>query len=149
MIYRSVNKQDTKEMRFIAEVDSKIPLAYDRHFPWSEDSITDRLGYYANLNDDDHFEVAEFGSEIIGFHIIKAIPITSTFWAGSIVTLWVREGLRGKGIASNLKKRGEEWAKKRNLQQLQTTVHAQNKAMLAINEKSGFELSQYLLRKRL
>jgi RimJ/RimL family protein N-acetyltransferase len=66
-----------------------------------------------------------------------------------IITLWTKSKLRGTGIASSLKKRAEDWGREAKLDHFQTGVHANNKKMLSINEKSGFEIHQYNLRKKL
>ena len=97
----------------------------------------------------DFFEVAIESSKIVGFHIVKKVPYPPNLFAGMIMTLWVDSNLRGKGIGSHLKKRAENWAKKENLFYFQTNVHPSNSQMLSINKKSGFEITQFILRKKI
>lgn len=147
--YRKVNSHDTVEMNFIAEQDSKIPLEYDSDYKWNEKSVGDRLDYFKRMKPDDFFEVAVVENKIVGFHLVYKFPYPPDLQAGMIATLWVDQGLRGKGIGSELKRRGEIWARENKLSFLQTGVHVNNSKMMEINEKNGFEIISYDLRKKL
>lgn len=149
LTYRKLDRINPAELRFVAEQDSKIPLQYDSEYSWNDKSIDNRLDYYKRISDDDFFEVAELDRKIIGFHLIHKAPYPPEFQIGIIATLWVDPNFRGKGIGSELKARGEKWARDRKLKFLQTGVHPSNVAMLDINKKSGFEIVQYSLRKKL
>lgn len=149
ILFRSANKEDDIELTIIAELDSKIPILYDPDFPWDNNVVEARKELFRKqLDADDFFDVAISDGKIIGFHIVKKIPYGKVF-AGLIITLWTDQNFRGRGIAKALKERAEDWARKLNLDHLQTGVHANNKRMLAINEKNGFQITQYNLKKKL
>ena len=149
MHYRKVEFGNEKEMRFVAEADSRIPLEYDSHYTFTATSIDQRLKYYQEFKDEDFFEVALDRDRVVGFHAVHIIPYPPDLKAGNIATLWVDPDYRKKGIASQLKARAEVWGRKNKLAFLQTNVHTNNKKMLAINQAAGFETAYIHLRKRL
>jgi GNAT superfamily N-acetyltransferase len=106
-------------------------------------------GEMAFIAETDFFEVAECDGKICGFHIVKKINYPPLQWAGVILSLWVSDEVREQGIGTKLKQRGEAWAKSQNFLFLQTAVHPTNQKMLSINEKNGFSIAQYNMRKRL
>jgi GNAT superfamily N-acetyltransferase len=148
--YRKIDRENLEELKFVAEEDSKIPLLYDSEFTWNELSISARLEFYKHqITYNDYFEVAIFEDRIVGFHIVKKVPYPPDLFAGVIITLWVSPLARGKGVGTSLKLRAEKWAKDLSLSYLQTGVHPNNPQMLSINEKNGFTVTQYTLRKKL
>lgn len=149
MHFRRADFSNVAEMRFIAEADSRIPLAYDSHYTFTSSSVEQRLKYYQEFKADDFFEVALDGSRVVGFHAIHVIPYPPDLKVGNIATLWVDPALRRRGIASQLKARAEAWGREHKLAFLQTSVHTNNKTMLAINQAAGFETAYINLRKRL
>jgi RimJ/RimL family protein N-acetyltransferase len=64
-----------------------------------------------------------------------------SFGSGRIVTLWVHPDNRSKGLAKALKEQGIAWARAEGIKTIYTSVHPNNKRMLAINEKSGFKVN--------
>ena len=146
-LIRSVNKENLIEMRFIAEKDSQIPLEYDPLFIFNESSIDSRLEFYSKLKEDDFFEVVLINDLIIGFHIVMKISYPANLFSGNIITLWVHPDYRGKGIAKELKRRANGWAKSHNLYQIQTSVSKNNTRMLKINQLDGYEEVSVNLRK--
>ncbi|MFN8369063.1 MAG: hypothetical protein U0T83_00390 [Bacteriovoracaceae bacterium] len=54
-----------------------------------------------------------------------------------------------KLIARTLKKNGENWARSKKLCHLDTSTHIKNVRMLEINQKQGFEILTYNMRKKL
>ena len=52
-----------------------------------------------------------------------------------ILSLYVTEDYRGKGVATNLKILLEEWCR---LEGIKTTVHYKNNSMMALNRKLGY-----------
>ena len=137
------------EMRFIAEMDSRIPLDYDPHYGFTDASIDDRLKFYQQIKTDDFFEVATDGTEVVAFHIVLKGHYPPDVKIGNVITLWVDSNYRGKGIAADLKARAETWAKTNGLAFLQTNVHKNNTRMLAINESNGYQKAYICLRKHL
>lgn len=149
LTFRAVDKENIKEMRFIAEADSRIPAEYDTAYIFNESSIDARLEFYKQLSDDDFFEIVARGNEVIAFHIVKKTPYPPNIQIGNIVTSWVRPDHRGQGLLAQLKARAEAWAKKSELVFIQTNVHVKNSRMLEINERQGFEAAYICMRKRL
>jgi GNAT superfamily N-acetyltransferase len=147
--YRRADYSNVSEMRFIAEADSRIPLEYDSHYTYTDASIDQRLKYYQDFKTDDFFDVALDGPRVVGFHAVHIIPYPPDLRVGNIATLWVDPDYRKRGIASELKARAEIWGREKKLVFLQTSVHTNNKKMLAINQAVGFETAYIHLRKRL
>lgn len=140
IIYRSVDYNNEKELLFIADTDIQIPAKFDREFPTDEKMILDRLKHFKEkFNQEDFFQVAVDGQKIVGFHLIKKHPHFNNKNVGNVYTLWVSNEYRQTGIAKELKKQGEDWAKKSNLDHLYTWVHVDNSKMLNLNKKLGYE----------
>lgn len=148
-VFRTANKDDLNEMRFIAEVDSRIPLEYDSAYTFAESSIYSRLDYYKQLTSDDFFEVVLSENLVVGFHIVKKIPYPPNFHVGSIISLWVQPEHRGQGLAALMKSNAEKWARASGMIFMQTNVHKNNKRMLDINQSNGYEPTYLNLRKKL
>ncbi len=145
--FRPINRSDAQEMAFIARADSRIPLDYDETYHWTEASITNRLDYYQTMAEDDFFDVAEFDGKIVAFHLLKVVTHPPDWKVGNIATLWVDPAHRGQGIAAEIKRRGEEWARQKGLKFIQTNVHVKNERMLRLNREQGFEHVYAHLRK--
>ncbi|MCH5586072.1 GNAT family N-acetyltransferase [Shimazuella sp. AN120528] len=54
----------------------------------------------------------------------------------------VKEEFRGNGIASMLKEKTIDYAKKQGIQKMITSVHEENYSMLAVNQRFGFHESK-------
>jgi GNAT superfamily N-acetyltransferase len=152
--YRPVNLSDPEELNFIARMDSAIPAAFDSDVVVNADSINGRLHYYSKLvPEDTHFEAAVIlenkTERVVGFHLVTKTRHTKELFAGAVNTLWVDPAFRNCGIATQLKNRGEAWARLEKLDHLHTMVSVKNDKMLALNEKLGFELVNYKLKKKL
>ncbi|TCU75749.1 acetyltransferase (GNAT) family protein [Tissierella praeacuta] len=55
-----------------------------------------------------------------------------------ILSLYVTEDYRGKGVATNLKILLEEWCRLEGIKTIETTVHYKNNSMMALNRKLGY-----------
>ena len=86
--------------------------------------------------------------EIVGIHVLIKMDLLDSVGA-HITNLWVNEKYRGKGIAKELKKRGELWAKSIGAEFLNTNVHPDNEIMLSVNKAYGFKPYKINMRKRL
>jgi RimJ/RimL family protein N-acetyltransferase len=150
-ICRRVDFNNDKEMMFIAETDILIPAKFDSEFPTDEKMIADRLKHFREkFNEADFFDVAVSESnEIVGFHVIKKHSHFNNKDVGNIYTLWVSKDFRKQGVAKELKRRGEDWAKKSNLDHLYTWVHSDNSKMLSLNKKMGFEIVNHKMIKKM
>ena len=83
------------------------------------------------------------GMHWLDIHSVQDLPVAR------ISSLWVHEDLRNQGVARQLKERGEAWAKSQCALSMITEVHVNNTAMLEVNEKLGFAIRGYAMRKKL
>ena len=140
VLYRRVDFSSEAEMIFIADTDTQIPAKFDDEFPTDEKMILERLKHFKEkFNQEDFFQVALDGQKIVGFHLIKKHSHFNNKNVGNVYTLWVSSEYRRSGIAKELKRQGEAWAKNSNLDHLYTWVHVDNSKMLNLNKKLGYE----------
>lgn len=66
-----------------------------------------------------------------------------------ILSLYVEEGYRNRGIAGVLKKDLEHWCKQKGIKKIKTTVHSINEKMLALNKKLGYEATMIHMEKKI
>ena len=147
--FRPVDRTNQDELAFIAQMDSRIPLDFDPSFIVDENSAPARLKYLQSLAPSDFFEVAVNGPSIIGFHIITVQPYPPDLKIGNIITLWVSPEFRQQGVAGELKRRGEGWARAQKLTFIQTNVHVNNARMQELNQANGYSTAYLHMRKRL
>lgn len=148
--YRPVQRENAEEMRFVAYVDSRIPLEHDPLFKWQESDVEGRVQMLKKaVKPDDFFDVAVAGGRIVGFHVIKAGGFPSELKPAFVLTTWTDPEMRGRGIAGELKARGETWARDASVGFLQTNVNASNPRMREINEQNGYQVSSFVMRKML
>jgi predicted kinase/GNAT superfamily N-acetyltransferase len=146
-IFRRANLQDEAEIKFLAEIDMTIPAKFDKDFVINEQMTLDRAKFLKSVNDNDFFEVViDKNENIVGFHVVKKVPHFNKF-AGRIDTLWVSPSSQKHGLASDLKKHAEAWAIEHNLGHLHTWVHSDNTKMISINERMGYKIVNYKMRK--
>lgn len=147
--YRRADIANKSEIEFIARTDIEIPALFDADFSTDEKAFQDELKRFEKLTNEDFFDVAISGSgKVIGFHIIKKSPYFDRF-AGCIYTLWVSPGFRNKGIATELKRRGEVWARELKLDHIYTWVHVDNNKMLNLNRELGYKATHHKMTKKL
>lgn len=148
--YRRADLSNPEEMQSIAANDAYIPALYDPLFKVDDKAILDRLQKLMKCQPDDFFDVAMADDKkIVGFHMMTQFKSTHGVMAANIETLWVDPRYRQQGIAKILKERGEQWAKRHELDHISSFVHCKNPSMLSLNEKLGYELVGYKLRKSL
>lgn len=150
--YRTLNYQDSAEVRQYLTLlyDISAEAADPYHFEkWRE--FIDRQVVRARReeNSSNTFAgLARAGRDIVGLHVLRRIeegPLVGAHVNG----LWVREDHRRRGIATELKLRGERWARGIGAAFLDTNVLSANHRMLALNRKLGFLDYRINLRKRL
>ncbi len=88
------------------------------------------------------------GEKLIGFHALKLIDEESVRFA-HIGTFWVHGEHQKQGIGKGVKMMGEEWAREKKCDFIQTGVNFTNERMLEINNKAGYEVFSQILRKKL
>lgn len=148
IFYRKADLQNKKEIELIALEDIEIPALFDADFSTDEKALQEELKRLEKITDEDFFDVAVSESnEIIGFHIIKKNAYFDRF-AGCIYTLWVSPSYRKMGIATELKKRGEAWARELKLDHIYTWVHVDNHKMLSLNEERGYNITHHKMIKK-
>jgi GNAT superfamily N-acetyltransferase len=149
--FRRANTSNLEEIRLIAEIDSRIPPKHDSDFRFDEETVQKEMNFMLKkVSDQDFFEVAiDSRDQIIGFHLIKKDPYIRDLFAGNIYTLWVSPEYRRNGIGSTLKHRGEDWARKSGLDHINTWINTKNQKSISLNEKLGYEITSYKLRKKL
>lgn len=145
--FRRANLQNENEVKFLAEIDMTIPAKFDSDFPVNEKMIQDRIKFLQSASDSDFFDLAvDQDQKIIGFHLVKKVAYFDRF-AGRVDTLWVSPSHRKSGLASALKCRAEEWALIQKLDHLHTWVHSDNTQMISINNRMGYEIVNYKMKK--
>ncbi len=55
-----------------------------------------------------------------------------------ILSLYITEGYRGRGLATNLKVLLEDWCRVEGIKTIHTTTHYDNHNMIALNQKLGY-----------
>ncbi len=147
--YRRINFENLDELNLIARIDVGIPAKFDSDFSTDKEAVEKMYQSLCKLTTNDFCEVAvNPKSEIVAYHIIKKIPYRDRF-AGGINTLWVAPEYRSQGIAIQIKKRGELWAKDNQLDHLYTWVHVDNLKMQNLNKDLGYEIVNYKMKKKL
>lgn len=147
--YRKADLTNLEEVTFIAETDSQIPVGLDDDYFYDPKFLKSRIEFFQSIPSSDFFEVALDGQKIVAFHLVKKTPYFGNLEIASVITLWVDPEYRRQGIATELKKRGETWAKSIGLEHIQTAVHESNMAMFELNQAQGYEVVQIKLRKKI
>lgn len=147
--FRRIDFKNLDELNFIAKIDVGIPAKFDGDFSIDQEAVEKMLQALCKFTDNDFCEVAvDPKNEIIAYHIIKKMPYMNRF-AGSVHTLWVAPEYRNQGLATQIKKRGEKWAKENNLDHIYTWVHVDNLKMQNLNQELGYEIVNYKMKKKL
>ncbi len=88
--------------------------------------------------------VAEADGMVVGFILGKAVPFTNgvekTVWLEQIAVLG---GFRKEGIGSMLLASVEEWAKRRRMKLLNTTLNPDNEASTRLLKSRGFDVRDW------
>jgi GNAT superfamily N-acetyltransferase len=149
--FRRADLSNEAELRTIAEIDAGIPPLYDADFRNDAETIAKELDFFKNkLTGEDFFDVAvDTQGRIVGFHLVKKVPYLRDLFAGAVYTLWVDPIDRNNGVGTILKQRGEAWARQSKLDHLYTWIHSRNQPSLGLNEKLGYEIVNYKLKKKL
>lgn len=101
---------------------------------------TEKSGLYLGIAQDDQ-------DELVGF--IWAYRKSDDEKSVMIMSLHVEPEYRNQGIASQLKQNLESWCKEIGVQSVETTVHFDNKNMLELNLKLGYNAGMVCMKKKL
>lgn len=66
-----------------------------------------------------------------------------------ILSLYISDSFRGKGLASHLNNLLEEWCRQEGITTIQTTAYYDNHGMIALNQKLGYIPNMVSMTKRL
>jgi len=116
----------------LKEIEEKKKNAYIISRKWVEKHIRSKNSM-VNL--------AYIDGRTAGYSIVSIknhIPIFKIKRIGNVDILFVRRGLRGKGIASKFKKEAFKWFRKRGIKYVSLQVFKQNHYAKNIYEKWGF-----------
>lgn len=138
--YRALNVSDDAEIATVAGLHEQAPRYWiPGHSPTPE-QIQRRIEQLTTMDGclDRFFQLAEADHHaIVGFHWID-LEKENGETVGHIKSLWVHDGFHHQGIAAQLKRNGEVWAKSKGANFLRTTVHTNNPRMIDFNRRSGF-----------
>jgi 2,3-bisphosphoglycerate-dependent phosphoglycerate mutase len=139
--FRQLNLNDEKEVYEIARIHEDAPKNWIANYIINSKNIEQRIEQIRTHNVDvDHFYLVAKTTDatIVGFHWIDLEEVKNEK-CGHIKSLWVHDDWQRQGIASELKRRGEEWARSKGANYIKTSVHYQNKRMLDFNLCHGFK----------
>ncbi|MGZ3770252.1 MAG: GNAT family N-acetyltransferase [Bdellovibrio sp.] len=147
--FRRIDFNSRDELYFIAKIDVGIPALFDNDFSTDDEAVEKMFKAMEKFTPEDFCEVGvNSKNEIVAYHIIKKTPYFNRF-AGSIYTLWVSPEYRKQGIGTEIKKRGEAWAKDNGLDHIYTWVHADNLKIQNLNKELGFQIVNYKMKKKI
>ena len=145
---RILDENNLTEFRFIAEIHESLPMGWINNYIISRKEIEESVQRLIERHkaSDVLCCVAEDGNHVIAF--IWAEINENDKEVLDIVSLWTNKDYRGQGIATKLKIELEKWAKvKTNSKKISTTVSANNKTMLLLNQKLGYDINYYKMTK--
>lgn len=149
--YRDLNILNDSEVAQIAEIHENAPIHWTPDYCPEPEQIRQRIEQLKSLDGCLYrfTQLAETSDgKIVGFHWLDLEKANGETF-GHIKSLWVRDDFQHKGIATELKKNGEIWAKNNGATYIKTTVHANNTKMLDFNLRFGFEQGFIEMKKRL
>lgn len=125
----------TTEARRLAEIHESAPAQWISGYVAPLELVRRREDEFlqASQTEKAMLMIAVCEESIAGFHWVD-----TEGHAAHIKSLWVQESLRKSGLAAQLKRAGEEWARSRGLKEMMTSVHFSNQRMLDINIANGF-----------
>lgn len=137
---RTLAEHDLIMFELIAAVHESLPSAWVKNYSVNTEEIEKSVQRLLSMHKTPNILccVAEVKGEIVSFiwaEVSEQSPKTI-----QIISLWTHEAYRGKGIATTLKIELERWGEQHpTAEEISTVVSAKNTAMLALNEKLGYE----------
>lgn len=139
--YRMLNISNGVEIANVAEIHENAPKHWKCDHNIEPGQIQKRIEQLKKPEGciDRFFQVAETNEgRIVGFHWLD-IENNNDEIFGHIKSLWVKDEYQHQGIATELKKNGELWAKSKGAHHIKTTVHANNQKMIDFNLHCGYK----------
>lgn len=144
--YGTFDQLNDEQLKYIAKIDSEIPIELDPLYGWSQAAADERFEYFKNLQG--LRLVALNGDQVVGFHVLYILD-KAFAKISNISTFWIHADYRKQGIGKTLKKMGEDWSRENKCDYIQTNVHRANERMIQINEDAGFQQTYLNMRKYL
>jgi L-amino acid N-acyltransferase YncA len=145
LVFTDLKSLSEDDLRNIVKIDNGIPSEFDSSWKPNDDDHAKRLKLYQEFPETDFFKAVICKNEIIGFYCIRATQIGSAN-IGMATTIWIHPSYRKDGIARQLFEMGIDWAKSKNIEFLQSSVHSNNERSMELHLKSGFETYAVTLR---
>lgn len=149
--YRTLNYRDHDEVRQYLTLLYGMSAEGDAYHFEKSPELIDRCMIKARREENPSNTFAGLARErreIVGLHILRRFEEGALVGA-HVAGLWVTERCRRRGIATELKARGEAWARSIGASFLNSNVLVGNARMLELNHKLGYEDYRINLRKRL
>jgi GNAT superfamily N-acetyltransferase len=138
--YSLLDIHNEAELRSAAYIHESAPQNWDPHYKVTEERVLFWIDFLKNLSLENKAWIMvakNKKSEVVGLHWLRLEEKYKTLRA-NIDSLWVHDDYRKNGIGSELKKRGEEWAKAQGAKMVCTQVFYSNQKMINFNVKLGF-----------
>lgn len=151
IIYQELNYNNADEIYTAAKIHESAPLNWDSSWKVTKEGIEQwvkRINEFKDTNKMYLLFAKLPDGEIVGFHWLRLYEKHNTQLV-HIDSLWGSDKFRKNGIGVELKKRGEEWAKRRGAKSITTNVFYDNKKMIDFNLKLGFKTEAVNMSKKL
>ena len=138
--YDTLDFDDPVALRRAATIHISAPAAWDPEHRVTEAEIDHWAEAFSKSRDTDRhlmLVALDEGGAIVGFHWLK-FEAEADPPCAHIHSLWVDPARRRRGVALELKARGEAWARARRPARMETAVAYDNQPMLALNQRLGF-----------
>ncbi|SCY55247.1 GNAT family N-acetyltransferase [Alkaliphilus peptidifermentans] len=134
----SINKDLELILVQIAKWHNFAPKLWNPDYRASTEAIEKTVQRIKNTKSEDLFLtiVEDEQSQMQGF--IWAYKQENSQDSVMILSLYITEDFRGKGLAKHLKILLEEWCRNEGIKTIQTTTHYKNHNMIALNQKLGY-----------
>lgn len=141
LVYRQLDPDAQADVAEVARLHCAAPREWDASHRYSKQmlqKVESRLnGSDGSINFVEL--VCNVVDDIVAFHWVQAKPKEDRPHA-QVVGLWVHPEHRKQGVASKLKKRGEDWCLAQGITELRTNVFTANQTMVELNQRLGYEV---------
>lgn len=141
IIYQELDYNNTDEIYAAAKIHESTPLNWNPSMKVTEEEIAYSVKKINESKDTKTVFIlfAKLASgEIVGLHWLRLYERHNE-QVVNIDSLWVNEKLRKNGIATELKRRGEDWGRSKGAKLVTTNVFCENEIMMKLNLKLGFK----------
>jgi GNAT superfamily N-acetyltransferase len=149
VVFDRLREADRDGIRRMAAIHAGLPAQWGEACPVAEEDIeafADQLE--AGIRGGRVFcETAECGGSVVSF--LWAEALEDALDVANIISLWTAPEHRRRGVATDLKKRMEGWARLRGIKRILTGVDPRNTAVVKMNEKLGYRTALLKMEKLL